>query len=189
MTISPLTSNTSPTQTAAASLAGSTDSSSNPLLSMSSGNTFLQLLVAQLKYQDPMNPTDPTQFMSQTAQMSEAANMASLIQSQQALLSDMGTLASTSMIGKQVTAKLADGSTVSGVVTSVGIEASGPVLNVGNSSVPLGSVTSVTDPSASSTASGSTSGSTTTPTSGTSTSGTSTSGTSTSGSSTTGSTA
>ena len=32
---------------------------------------FLQLLVAQLKNQDPMNPTDSTQFVSQLAQFSE----------------------------------------------------------------------------------------------------------------------
>ncbi len=33
-------------------------------------NEFLTLLVAQLKNQDPMNPTDPTQFVSQLAQFS-----------------------------------------------------------------------------------------------------------------------
>jgi flagellar basal-body rod modification protein FlgD len=32
---------------------------------------FLQLLVAQLKNQDPMSPTDGTQFVSQLAQFSE----------------------------------------------------------------------------------------------------------------------
>ena len=32
---------------------------------------FLTLLVAQLKNQDPMNPTDSTQFVSQMAQFSE----------------------------------------------------------------------------------------------------------------------
>lgn len=31
-------------------------------------NTFLKLLVAQLKYQDPMNPADGTQFVTQLAQ-------------------------------------------------------------------------------------------------------------------------
>jgi flagellar basal-body rod modification protein FlgD len=32
---------------------------------------FLQLLVAQLKNQDPLSPTDSTQFVSQLAQFSE----------------------------------------------------------------------------------------------------------------------
>jgi flagellar basal-body rod modification protein FlgD len=32
---------------------------------------FLQLLVAQLQNQDPLNPTDSTQFVSQMAQFSE----------------------------------------------------------------------------------------------------------------------
>lgn len=31
-------------------------------------NTFLKLLVAQLKYQDPMNPADGIQFVTQLAQ-------------------------------------------------------------------------------------------------------------------------
>lgn len=31
-------------------------------------NTFLKLLVAQLKYQDPLNPADGTQFVTQLAQ-------------------------------------------------------------------------------------------------------------------------
>ena len=34
-------------------------------------DTFLQLLVAQIKNQDPLNPTDSVQFLSQLAQFSE----------------------------------------------------------------------------------------------------------------------
>ena len=36
-----------------------------------SKDLFLQLLVAQIKNQDPLNPTDGTQFVSQLAQFSE----------------------------------------------------------------------------------------------------------------------
>ncbi|HEY2842935.1 MAG TPA: flagellar hook capping FlgD N-terminal domain-containing protein [Bryobacteraceae bacterium] len=34
-------------------------------------DTFLQLLVAQIKNQDPTNPTDSVQFLSQLAQFSQ----------------------------------------------------------------------------------------------------------------------
>jgi flagellar basal-body rod modification protein FlgD len=36
-----------------------------------SQNMFLQLLVSQIQNQDPLNPTDSTQFVSQLAQFSE----------------------------------------------------------------------------------------------------------------------
>lgn len=167
MTLDPLSATSTAVLGPTSASGDSTAGSSNPLLNMSSGNTFLQLLVAQLKYQDPMNPADPTQFMSQTAQMSEAANMAAMMDSEKSLLSDMGTMASTSMIGKQVTAKLPDGTPVTGIVSSVGIESTGPVLHIGTSSVPLSAVTSVTAaPTSTSTTSSTTSttssGSTTT---------------------------
>jgi flagellar basal-body rod modification protein FlgD len=41
-------------------------------------NMFLQLLVAQLQHQDPLNPTDGTQFLTQLAQfqqMEQGVNM------------------------------------------------------------------------------------------------------------------
>ncbi len=37
-------------------------------------NVFLQLLVAQLQHQDPENPADGTQFVTQLAQFSELSN-------------------------------------------------------------------------------------------------------------------
>ena len=61
--ISPITSLTS-TGTTGTGGSSSLDSGVNEQM-------FLQLLVAQLKNQDPMNPTDSTQFVSQLAQFSE----------------------------------------------------------------------------------------------------------------------
>lgn len=51
-------------------------------------DAFLQLLVTQLEYQDPMNPTDNTQMVSQLAQFSaleEMQNVSSAIANSQAL--------------------------------------------------------------------------------------------------------
>ncbi len=61
--INPITSATT-TGTTSSSATSSLDSGVNEEM-------FLQLLVAQLKNQDPMNPTDSTQFVSQLAQFSE----------------------------------------------------------------------------------------------------------------------
>jgi flagellar basal-body rod modification protein FlgD len=61
------------------SLPTSTNSASNSNASSNSSTSgtapskelFLQLLVAQIKNQDPLNPTDSMQFVSQLAQFSE----------------------------------------------------------------------------------------------------------------------
>lgn len=50
---------------------GATESGSSNLLNGVNFDTFLTLLVAQLKYQDPLNPTDSTQFTGQLAQFSQ----------------------------------------------------------------------------------------------------------------------
>ena len=60
-------------------LASSNGSGTTPSSSTSSSTTsgapteqmFLQLLVAQMQNQDPLNPTDGTQFVAQLAQFSE----------------------------------------------------------------------------------------------------------------------
>lgn len=44
--------------------------SSDPTKSLGNEETFLQLLVAQLKNQDPSQPQDGTQFVTQLAQFS-----------------------------------------------------------------------------------------------------------------------
>jgi flagellar basal-body rod modification protein FlgD len=57
--------------TSAATTGATSSGASTSLDSGVNEQVFLQLLVAQLKNQDPMNPTDSTQFVSQLAQFSE----------------------------------------------------------------------------------------------------------------------
>ena len=49
---------------------------------------FLQLLVAQLQNQDPLNPMDGTQFVTQLAQFSELEQMIGVNQGVQQLVTD-----------------------------------------------------------------------------------------------------
>jgi len=53
-------------------------------------NQFLQLLVTQLKNQDPLNPTDSDQFMSELAQFSQLQEVIGVHQDLDALLQANG---------------------------------------------------------------------------------------------------
>ena len=54
-------------------------------------NTFLQLLVAQIKNQDPLQPADSIQFLSQLAQFSQLEQLIGIRQELQSGSSTTGT--------------------------------------------------------------------------------------------------
>ncbi len=104
-------------------------------------NAFLQLLVTQLKNQDPTKPMDPTQTVTQLATFSgveQAVKTNSLLSS---MMVNTGLSQAASLVGKTLTP--ADGSTA-GVVRSVTLTDSGMVatLNDGRT-IPLASGVSV----------------------------------------------
>jgi len=55
-------------------------------------NMFLQLLVAQLKNQDPLNPSDSAQFVGQLAQFQQLENSLNMSQDISAIRQEMTTL-------------------------------------------------------------------------------------------------
>jgi flagellar basal-body rod modification protein FlgD len=118
--------------------------SSSGLNQLDNSQTFLQLLVAQLENQDPTNPTDPTSFMTEIAQLTA-------VQSQTSLSAEEQTVAADSMIGLTVTGEGTSGSSLTGQVTGVLLSSSGaPTLEVDDGqdalqNVALTSVTSVTE--------------------------------------------
>jgi len=107
-------------------------------------DTFLKLMVAQLRNQDPMNPQDSAEFLAQTAQFTSLEKLDAVAQqTSQALAAQMAFGAST-LAGRSVTYLGEDGVTeVTGTVDSVRFTATGPVLSVGDAEVPISSVTSV----------------------------------------------
>jgi len=114
-------------QTAAAASASSSSSSASGIAAPQlSENDFLSLLVAQMQDQDPTQPADPTQFVSQLANFSEVSGMDSMQTSMNNLASSMlssQVASGTSLIGQQIvasttTAALTTGGTVTGAVTA-----------------------------------------------------------------------
>jgi len=75
-------------------------------------DAFLQLLVTQMKYQDPLNPTQDTDFIAQLAQFSSLEQLQNLNQS----FSDTGAL---NMVGKVATVRWEDASKTSHEITGV----------------------------------------------------------------------
>jgi len=110
-------------------------------------NMFLNLLVAQLKYQDPMNPTDSSQFMAQTAQFQSLEVMQDVAAQLTALQSSQMAFGASGLVGRTVSyPDPADTTkTLTGTVRGVTFEATGPVLDVAGTKVPMLNVISVTD--------------------------------------------
>src|SRR3954471_1622151 len=82
-------------------------------------DTFLQLLVAQMRYQDPSNPTDPTQFMSQTAAFSQVEKLDQLVSQNASLVALQKTMNAGVIVGHNVTYTDDTGARQTGTVTSV----------------------------------------------------------------------
>ena len=121
MTTIPATGNSSGTQNTA-----SNDASKNSTLNY---NDFLNLMVAQLQNQDPLNPTDSTEYMSQIAQFSSVEQGINTNAKLDQLLVNSNISQASTMIGLSLTS--ADGS-VSGIVTSVRIDSSGSTAILNN---------------------------------------------------------
>jgi flagellar basal-body rod modification protein FlgD len=104
---------------------------------------FLNLMVAQLRYQDPMNPADSGEFLAQNAQFTALEKMQDVADQTAALLSAQVSFGAAGMVGKNVTYENADGTKTSGLVGSVTYDASGPMLVIDGKNVTLGQVQSI----------------------------------------------
>ena len=85
-------------------------------------NSFLLLLVQELKNQDPTSPSDPTQFLSQIASFSNVQQTTQTNAKLDSLLTTSSLTQAESVIGRMVTSS--DGQT-SGVVKSVALGPNG----------------------------------------------------------------
>jgi flagellar basal-body rod modification protein FlgD len=105
-------------------------------------DAFLKLFVAQLKYQNPMEPMDGSQMLQQTSQFTQVETLQQLAEAQRTVMGYQQMATATALIGKQVTV-LDDGARVTAVVDSVQVSSSGPILVMGSRQVPLTEVVAV----------------------------------------------
>ena len=105
-------------------------------------DAFLKLLVAQLKYQNPLSPMDGTQFISQTAQLTMTEKLEELTALQQSTVADGNRRSAAELVGRTITYDNGSG-IVEGTITSALMNAGNPVLLIGRTEVPLAKVLEV----------------------------------------------
>jgi flagellar basal-body rod modification protein FlgD len=100
---------------------------------------FLNLLVAQLTNQDPLNPQTNTDFVAQMAQFSSLQQATNMQQ-------DIAQMRADSLLGQNVQLQTSSGDSVTGTVSAVNIMAGVPSLIVNGQSYQLNQVTAVVLP-------------------------------------------
>ena len=106
-------------------------------------DAFLKLLVAQLKYQDPLNPADGAEFLAQTAQFTMVEKLADLEAQGQSTVTSQQQMQAAQLVGRQVTYVDSTGNLVEGVVESAEYTPDGQSLTIDGQAVELDNITKV----------------------------------------------
>lgn len=107
---------------------------------------FLKLLVAQLTSQDPLNPSNNQDLLSQTVQLSTLQGNTSLQSIMTELQNTQGLSQANSLLGRNVTVQATATTTAQGVVSSIDVASGTPMIVVNGASYSLGQVLSISTP-------------------------------------------
>jgi flagellar basal-body rod modification protein FlgD len=106
-------------------------------------DTFLKLLVAQMRYQDPSKPVDSSQMMAQTATFTQVEKLEEIAAQNAALLVLQEASTAGAMVGRNATYTGTDGAEVSGRITAVRLAQGDQeaVAVIGGKEIPVGRIT------------------------------------------------
>lgn len=105
---------------------------------------FLQLLVAQLKNQDPLDPVSNQDFISQLATLNSVQGLQDLNASFGQMLKLQQLTQGSDLIGKTVSYTPTNGSQTTGTVSAVSVDNGSFVLKIGTDTVTLDQINNVT---------------------------------------------
>jgi flagellar basal-body rod modification protein FlgD len=108
---------------------------------------FLKMMITQLQNQDPVNPTSSDQILQQISQIDSIEATTTLTSSLNSVATDQGFQTASGLIGKQVQGVDSTGNPVSGTVDSVSFANGAASLNVGNQTLQLSGISSISNPS------------------------------------------
>ena len=108
-------------------------------------DTFLKLLVAEMKYQDPSNPMSSADMMAQTATLTQTQALQTIAKQNEQTLALQRSLTAGALVGQHVSYTASDGTTQSGVISAVQISSTtnSTTAVIGGESVDVGRITEV----------------------------------------------
>ncbi len=110
---------------------------------------FMNLLVTQLKNQDPSQPMDSSQMVQQTTELGMMQEMSSVQTNTNSSLTLQVQSAASDLIGKTISYTDIAGKAASGIVSSVTFSAGAPTISVNGTTIPLSGVLGVSQTSGS----------------------------------------
>ena len=111
------------------STAASSTTSDLPKNAAIGQDDFMRILLAQLRFQDPMKPVDNEQFVAQLAQFSSLEINRQQSDKIESMLSIQATNQAVALVGKSVELRTSTGSSA-GNVTAVSFSTGSPLLTV-----------------------------------------------------------
>jgi flagellar basal-body rod modification protein FlgD len=98
---------------------------------------FMQILMAQLTHQNPLEPMDSSEMTTQFSQLNSLEELRNIRGAMESVSATNQVTYMASLIGKTVKASRSDGKVIEGVVDGVMTDASSPQIKVGDETVDL----------------------------------------------------
>ena len=147
MTVSATSSSTpASTSTTGTTTTTGTNSKTSSALGAAAGmgkDDFMQLLIAQVKNQDPMKPMEDKDFVTQLAQFSSLEASEKMTQQMEELTGSQMLVQAATLIGKQVSAKLETGEVVNGTISQVKMLSGKPTAVVNGTEIDTSLITQI----------------------------------------------
>jgi len=109
-------------------------------------DVFLQLLVTQLKNQDPSSPMNTNEMITQSTQLATMEQLTALSTTANETFALTMRQTAADLVGRQATYLDADDVAKSGIVTSVSFASATPQVMFGDVAVPLDKVSGIVAP-------------------------------------------
>lgn len=111
---------------------------------------FLQLMIAELQNQDPLNPLDNSQLLQQISQIREIGATNQLTETLNSVLLGQNLATASSLIGREVEALTDDAQSIKGLVDRVSVDANDEnqkrtfKVHIGEHDIQLNNIRSIT---------------------------------------------